>query len=238
MTPKKAAVPATQATEGAGAIALPAELAGIFDLKKNMEGILPRLPQIGIIHQGQIFKFPDDSKKAEFTGIVLHKNFCNAWWKESFDQSGGGTPPDCSSLDAITPDYNSSDLQAEKCAKCAQNKFGSGDKGKGKACKNMCRVHILLDKEATPYRLTPSPANLRALADYVSNVSLRGYPFQLVYTDFSLMAVQNKDGIEYSEIVMKMNGTITDPKIAMAIKQQMDQWMPAFLGQSLEAEEV
>lgn len=222
--------------QGSGALVLPEELTGLFDLKKNMEGVLPRLPQIGIIHQGQMFRFPDDSKKASFTGILLHKQFCNAWWKESFDKTGGGTPPDCSSLDAITPDYNSPEVQAEKCSKCERNKFGSD--GRGKACKNMVRAHVLIDQEPTPYRLTLSPTNIRTVNDYISKVSLKGYPFQLVYTDFTLTAQKNKDGIEYSELALAIKGTITEQGIAIAIKQQMDRWMPAFVGQQLDAEEV
>lgn len=238
MTTKNEKAVATQTPEGAGALALPEELAGMFDLKDNMKGVLPRLPQIGIVHQGQIFKFPDDSKRAEFTGIILQKQFCNAYWKDSFDKSGGGTPPDCSSLDAITPDYNSPEVQSDKCAKCAQNKFGSGDKGSGKACKNMCRVHILLKDSPTPNRLTLSPANLSPIADYISKVSLAGFPFQLVETTFSLKPTTNKGGIEYSEVVLKKGRLISDKGEADIIKTALTQWMPAFMGQQIGEEEV
>lgn len=230
-------LPEAPGEAGPGALALPEDLAGMFDLKENMKGVLPRLPQIGIVHQGQMFKFPDDTKKSNFIGIILHKNFCNAWWKEPFDKTGGGTPPDCSSLDAITPDYNSPEVQAEKCLKCQWNQFKS-DGGRGKACKNMARVHVLLENDPTPYRLTLSPGNLRPMSDYISEVTLRGYPFQLVYTEFNLVSKKNKDGIEYSEIVMKNVGTIKSKETAATIRQQMDNWMPAFVGQQLEAEEM
>lgn len=207
-------------------LALPAELAGLFSVKENMQGIVPRLPQIGIIHQGQLFKMPDESKVAEFTAIMLHKSFANAYWAVSFDEAGGGNPPTCSSIDGITPDFNSEDVQAERCAVCPKNKFGSD--GRGKSCKNMMRVHLLMEGDSTPYRLTLPPSNMRAMSDYISGVSLKGIPFQLVYTQFSLKSQKNKDGIEYSEVIMSAVGGITDPAIAQGIKKTVTQWMPAF----------
>lgn len=209
-------------------LTLPAGMEGLFDLKENMQGVVPRLPQIGIIHQGQMFKMPDGSKCAEFTAIMLHKSFTNAYWSKSFDQSGGGNPPDCSSLDAVTPDYNSEAVQAEKCSVCEKNKFGS-DGARGKACKNMMRVHLLLEGDSTPYRLTLPPSNLRAMGDYISSLSLQGLPFQLVYTKFRLKAEQNKDGIEFSDVVLEPVGVIQDRETAEGIKKLIAQWKPAFI---------
>lgn len=217
-------------------IKLPSDVTSLFDLRSNMEGIVPRLPQIGIIHQGQLFKMANDAKVEAFTGIILQKQFCNAWWKESFDESGGGTPPDCSSLDSITPDFNSPDVQAEKCKVCDNNKFGSD--GRGKLCKNMVRVHIILDGQNTPHRLTLPPSNLRELNDYLATLTLKMIPYQLVYTQFSLESVQNKDGIEYSKIVFTPVGTIDKPELANIIKTMLVQWMPAMTGQSFGSDEA
>ncbi len=217
-------------------IKLPNDVTALFDLRSNMEGIVPRLPQIGIIHQGQLFKMSDESKVAEFTGIILQKQFCNAWWEESFDKSGGGTPPDCSSLDSITPDYNSEKVQAEKCKVCDKNKFGSD--GRGKLCKNMVRVHIILDGQNTPNRLTLPPSNLRELNDYLATLTLKMIPYQLVYTKFTLESAQNKDGIEYSKIVFTPVGSISDPELANLVKTMLVQWMPAMTGQSFGSDEA
>lgn len=217
-------------------IKIPEGVTSLFDLRSNMEGIVPRLPQIGIIHQGQMFKMSDESKVAELTGIILQKQFCNAWWEESFDKSGGGTPPDCSSLDSITPDYNSPNVQAEKCKTCDKNKFGSD--GRGKLCKNMVRVHVVLDGCNTPNRLTLPPSNLRELNDYLATLTLKMIPYQLVYTKFSLESAQNKDGIEYSKIVFTPVGTIDNPELANIIKTMLVQWMPAMTGQSFGSDEA
>lgn len=217
-------------------LSIPTDVTKLFNLKTNMEGIVPRLPQIGIIHQGQMFKMADGSKLPNFVGIILQKQFCNAWWKESFDQSGGGTPPDCSSLDGVTPDFNSPDVQAEKCKVCDKNRFGSD--GRGKLCKNMVRVHVVLDGENTPHRLTLPPSNLREINDYLAHLTLKAIPYQLVYTDFSLDSTQNKDGIEYSQIKFKPVGVIDSKELAEIIQTMLQQWMPAMTGQSLVAEEV
>jgi hypothetical protein len=217
-------------------IKLPADVSALFDLRSNMEGIVPRLPQIGIIHQGQLFKMSDDTKVEGFTGIILQKQFCNAWWEDSFDESGGGTPPDCSSLDSITPDFNSPMVQAEKCKTCEKNKFGTD--GRGKLCKNMVRVHIILDGQNTPNRLTLPPSNLRELNDYLATLTLKMVPYQLVYTKFTLEKATNKDGIEYSRIVFTPVGSISDPELANLVKTMLVQWMPAMTGQSFGSDEA
>jgi hypothetical protein len=214
---------------------LPAELTDVFDLKKNMEGVAPRLPQINIVHQGQLFVFPDESQLKEFEGIILDTNRINAWWEESYDATGGGTPPDCFSMNGITPDLNCNMPQAPSCAECEKNKFGSDDggKGRGKACKNMKRVHIMLENEMLPYRLTLPPSNLKAIDMFISLLVSKGLPYQLVVTNFMLKKAQNKDGIVFSEIDPKKIGIITDPKKAAFLKQLLSEFKPVMRGQEI-----
>ena len=85
---------------------LPAELKDTFNLKANMEGVRPRLPMIGIVHQAQLYVMPDESQIKEFEAIILDTNRINAWWEKSFDETGGGTPPDCFSMNGIECDQN------------------------------------------------------------------------------------------------------------------------------------
>jgi len=168
---------------------------GLFDLRDNMEGVTPRLPQVGILHQGQVFKMPDGSKVDDVHGVILDTNVCNAWWAESFDASGGGTPPNCASSDATKPDQG--DMQQnELCATCPQNRFGSA--GRGKACKNMRRLHLWVKGSRLPLRLTLPPSSLRAWDEYATGLANRGIPYPCVETTVTLLADQNKDGIEYS----------------------------------------
>jgi len=99
----------------------------MFNMKENMEGVQPEFPAIKIIHQGQMFEMPSGKKVETFTGIVVDIARTNAWWEEDFDTSGGGTPPDCFSMDGIVPSHDSENMQHDDCATCPQNKFCRSD---------------------------------------------------------------------------------------------------------------
>ena len=43
------------------AVEIPDEMRDLFVLADNMEGVIPRLPQIKIIHGAQLFEMPGES---------------------------------------------------------------------------------------------------------------------------------------------------------------------------------
>ena len=186
-----------------------AEIAeGSSDIQDNLDQVEIRLPQIKIIHQAQMFELPDGTKAQSIQGFILDFNKINSYWRESFDQTGGGTPPDCFSLDGAKPSPYSGEIQSATCPECPQNQFVSepakgGGRSRGKACKNLKRVHIITrSNQLLPYRLTLPPSNLRTFDQYISSLVAQGYAFRMVYTDFSLKPTKNKDGITYAELVL------------------------------------
>ena len=92
--------------------------ASMFDIGQNLKDVEGRLPQVAIMHRANMFSMPDGSKCEAFDGYVIDMNKANAWWETSFDASGGGTPPQCFSLDGVTPDPRSEKQQADRCAAC------------------------------------------------------------------------------------------------------------------------
>lgn len=220
-------------------VAIGAEL---FNMKDNMEGVEAQLPQIKVIHQGQMFAFPDESKVLSFVGTIIDMNRTNAYWAESFDESGGGDPPTCLSLDGVTPDMSSEEVQSNSggCRDCPRNQYGSAGK-RGKQCKNMKRMHILIEGSLMPYRLTVPPSNLKAVDLYVSLLTSQGVPFQLVETSFSLKSAKNKDGIEYSELVFKNIGPtplVNNIEDAQKLKSTIGEWKGVMRGELITGEEV
>lgn len=213
-----------------------------FNVQSSMDEIEPRLPQIKIIHQGQIFEMPDGTKETQFSGIILDLNRANAYWIESFQESGGGTPPDCSSLDGISADLNADNCPSPtgKCGlgskpECPMNQFGSA--GRGKACKNLKRVHVILDGHQLPLRLTLPPTSIKAIDLYVSLLASKGIPYQLANTEFKLKEAQNKEGIKYSELVLNTVETITGPAEVEKLKKMYRGWKPIMRGQPVLSEE-
>lgn len=216
--------------------------AELFDMGDQMEGVEAKLPQIKIIHQGQMFAFPDESKRLSFTGTIIDMNRTNAYWAESFDDSGGGDPPTCFSLDGVSPEMSSAEIQSESggCRDCPHNQYKSDGK-RGKLCKNMKRVHILMEGTLMPFRLTIPPSNLKAVDLYVSLLTSQGVPYQLVESEFSLKPVKNKDGIEYSELIMKNvrpTPLVKDQEDAMKLKAMIVQWRGIMRGDAVTDNEV
>ena len=176
---------------------------GSEDLNDNLENIDVRLSNIKIHHQAQMFEMPDGQKIDEFDALILDFHRVNAFWLESFDQSGGNTPPDCFSGDGEVPAEDSNEKQSETCKHCPQNKFGSehGHSGRGKACKNMKRVHLITShQQMLPFRLILPPSNIRPFDSYISALVTMGYPWRATVTGFGLKESKNKDGIKYSEL--------------------------------------
>jgi len=216
--------------------------ADLFNMGDNMEGVEAVLPQVKIIHQGQMFVMPDGNKVQAFSGTVIDMNRTNAYWEVSFDESGGGDPPTCSSLNGITPDMSSAEIQSENggCPGCPKNVFGSDGK-RGKLCKNMKRMHVLMDGSMIPYRLTVPPSNLKVVDLYVSLLTAQGIPYQLIETEFGLRSVKNKDGIEYSELILRNVGPskmIRSREDAMKMKALIAQWKHVMRGGQVLADEI
>lgn len=208
---------------------------GSAEVQENLDQINIHLPQIRIIHQAQLFEMPDGNKLAEFQGVILDFNKINSYWAESFDKSGGGTPPDCFSLDGITPSPLGGSVQSEFCASCPQNSFGS-DGGRGKNCKNLERLHVITQtNQLLPYRITLPPSNLKAFYGYISSLVAKGYPWRMVYTNFALKKVQNKDGIAYAELVLTPVSVI--PKDQVAISKEISKRLMPYLRDEVRRED-
>lgn len=96
--------------------------------------------------RGGVFKFAGADLGEAMDVIVTHHAFTNAYYDQPYD-SDNPVPPTCfaNGMDSKTlvPVENSPEKQAEACAGCWANAFGSDQRGKGKACKNMATLLLL-----------------------------------------------------------------------------------------------
>ena len=225
-TPKKVEETKTLAVIDHSVFDLQAISEGSAEIQDNLDQIQIVLPTIKIIHAGQIFELPDSSKADTFEGIILDFNRVNSYWPESFE-SGSGVPPTCFSTDSVRPSPFSAELQSDFCASCRHNKPGSDPKGgRGRACKNKLRLHVILDKgQLLPYRLMLSGANLMPFSKFISSMVAKGYPWRMCWCQFGLKKVKNSDGIEYSEIDIKAISSISPDQVAIS-KRISESLMP------------
>lgn len=84
------------------------------------------------------------------------------FYSTKYDPNAQATMPDCWSNDGKTPDAKASKKASSSCAVCPKNVEGSGDNGKGKACRYLRRIAVLLagDPSGEVYQMQIPAASL------------------------------------------------------------------------------
>jgi len=143
------------------------------------------------VTQSKKFRFPDGMESSEpFEAIILdfvsvYQYFPNPFVRDEV------IPPDCFAIGEdvaeLRPSDNAPNKQAEACAVCPQNQFGSARQGRGKACQNR-RLLALVPKGSAAdhpiWLLSVSPTGLRAFDAFVNAVaaSFNAPPIKVVTT--------------------------------------------------------
>jgi len=81
--------------------------------------------------------------------VDMLKEVSREYYETDYDPEGKATLPDCWSPDGRTPDAKASNRQGSSCATCPQNIDGSGNKGRGKACRFKRRIAVLVEGDPT-----------------------------------------------------------------------------------------
>ena len=99
----------------------------------------------------------------EMTGVILFIKPTRSFRRESFDETGGGTPPDCSSDDLIEGVGDPGGL----CVRCPFNQWGSlsqlnpkRDDSQGKACRETRLLFLILPNKRIPLIIVVPPSSL------------------------------------------------------------------------------
>lgn len=216
------------------------EIAEMFDVNDNIRGVKGKLPQIKIAHQVNLYQDATGATFKEFEGIILHHSAANAWWLKPFNETGGGDIPNCFSMDAFSPEGDM--LQSKNCVECPKNQFKTavgkdGEPGRGKACKNMWRLHVLVDGQVIPKRLTLPPSNTGGIQEFLVGLRDRNIPYILAIVKFGLKPSKNKDNISYSTVTYELKAVITDKEVAKQLKVIKDSFADSF-GQAITHDET
>lgn len=85
--------------------------------------------------------------RGEFNAIIVDMlaKPGREYYAGAYDADAKGTRPDCMSNLGDVPEASSPNKQAKNCAACPMNVDGTGQNGKGKACRFKRRVALLLD---------------------------------------------------------------------------------------------
>ncbi len=145
------------------------------DMADDMEGLSMMLNRAKIPAGGALqFEIPtDDPTRPEYTsslvGVILHNHDSCAYWKpEDDDDTEEDNLPLCSSYDGKTGIGS----PGGACATCRMNAYGTGAKGRGKACKNMRVIYLLRSGEYMPLQLNLTPTSLKPFKDFLTKAFL------------------------------------------------------------------
>lgn len=146
------------------------------------------------------------TSETDIEGVIIAWKEPRAYWIRGFDESGGGSPPDCSSDDGLMG-YGS---PGGKCADCALSRFGSDDRGEAQACKQMRFLFMVRANDMLPINVVAPPTSLTAMRKYFLRLASESLPYNKVVTKISLKQAQNKAGIKYAEMVPTMSAALDD----------------------------
>lgn len=153
----------------------------------------------------------------ELNGVVVTCHDYRAYWKVSFDEGGGGTPPDCASNNAKNGEGN----PGGDCFVCPLGQFGSDKRGRGQACKLGRILYILREDSFIPLVLRVPTGSVKTIRRYFLGLANKGVPFHNVLSSFTLQQAKNQDGIPYSQIQARMLGRL-DPETIQRIAGYME----------------
>lgn len=220
-----------------GGLEVPADYTEEFaaDSQENLEGVRAALPKIQMpTGRGDKLSFqwpnqePEDVSEAK--GVILYMTPAKSYWEKPY---GGGEAaiPDCASHDGVKPSHQYPNIQANTCAECRHNRFGTkdkqgGGKGRGKACRDVKRVVFArLDRPELPALLNVPPGSIKAYDEYMILLRMKKRPYWSVVTQLGLETTKSKDGIDYPMLQLRAIGGINKSEDIEVIKHTRTQWI-------------
>ncbi|MGI9297785.1 MAG: hypothetical protein ACR2QC_07795 [Gammaproteobacteria bacterium] len=168
---------------------------------------------------GTIWSVPSlegDQGAKSIEGVVIDWFEPRAYWATSFDESGGGTPPDCASEDGLT----GRGQPGGDCAKCPLSQFGSapgkknGEFSRGQACRQARVLFLLRPSLLLPQVVICPPTSLGAVRQFFLRLASNMVPISRALCSFKLEEDRNADGIKYSKMLPSMVRQLGDEEAA------------------------
>jgi hypothetical protein len=140
----------------------------------------------------------------DLEGVIVGWRDTRQYWAESFDDTGGGTPPDCSSEDGVTGVGD----PGGDCASCPFSQWGSG-KNNAQACRATRPMLFVTPQSIIPMVIVVPPSSLQAMKKFFLRLAGASTPYYGVITRLSLEKAKSGTGIAYASIVPASGGRLT-----------------------------
>ena len=226
---------------GAGTALTPMQQAVLAELEADNGGAYDYMPTRIRFPSGGMMAFSvddTDTLKPPFKAIVAVSQKARAFWPA---KDTAGQPPLCSSPDGVQGIFDPSSPQTTAaaampmhhpalhaldpaqavgpwaCSACPMAEWGSGA-GKGKACKDLRRLIVLVEGWTMPAILTLPPTSVKVFDQYASaRARERGGAYFTCYTRVELAQETNGAGIKYSVAKLSVDRPLTEAELAAVI---------------------
>ena len=172
---------------------------------------------------GTVWSVPSvegDKNMEHLEGVIIFTKNTRTYWEQSFDDTGGGIPPDCYSLDGVTGIGIMADLTpGALCADCEMYKFK--EDGSGRPCKEGRLIFMVTQEEILPIVIKAPVMSLGNAKKYLLGLTSRVQKVHSVYTKLSLVADKNKKGMKYSKIIFEKIGDVEQPQLTQAYAETL-----------------
>ena len=178
----------------------------------------------GIAYEVQGEEEGDAEPMKEIQGVIVFTHRLSGYWPGSFGSTKDAKDkiPVCSSMDGKTglrPETG----EVMECESCPFNQYGTGvdEKGnpsRGKACKNMRRIYLMMDGDPNFYLLSVPPTSIKDVNKQLTKILASGTPYTGMIVSLTLERVQNSGGIFYSKVIIKKKGLLPPSAAARVIQ--------------------
>ena len=159
----------------------------------------------------RILILKNSSNPSDWETDMLERLRVNAYWPTAYGKGDDSEKiPACSSIDGKTG-FDPSTGEVTPCESCPYNQYGTGvdengNSKKGKACKNMRRIYMMMDGDPNFYLLTVPPTSIKDINKQLARILASGIPYTGMVVSFTLEKVKNSGGIAYSKVQVKKSG--------------------------------
>ncbi len=152
-------------------------------------------------------------------GIIVMTQSTRQYWEQSFEETGGGTPPDCSSEDAVNGRGN----PGGECSNCIYSEFDPDTNRQ--LCKENRLIFMVMQNDILPIMVAAPPTSLKNVRKYLMGlISKRKYAHS-VYTELTLETDKSLEGIAYPKINIRKIGDVENPDVSAAYAKMIKPYL-------------
>ena len=171
-----------------------------------------------------------EKAEKELVGVIVHTRLTRAWYEESFEEGGGGNPPDCLSEDGLSGRGAKAEAaEGGLCANCPLSEWGSARDGSGgQDCHAIRPFFLLRPDDLLPVRINAPAGSVANARRFLFGLATSRLRYWQVLAKLGLEKAQQKSGgLSYSRITFEATAKL-EPSAVETIEKLREGLAPIF----------